>query len=76
MSEAEWLEIFSDNLRDLMNEQGYNQEQLSETTGLSQGTISNYLNKKRLPSVKALVNICYELNLSFDDLMDFGSRID
>lgn len=76
MSEVEWLETFAGNLRDLMIEQGYNQEQLSEATGLSQGTISNYLNKKRLPTIRALVNICYEMNLSFDELMDFGSRID
>lgn len=76
MSEVEWLDIFSDNLRDLMEERGYSQRDLAETTGLSESAISMYLNKQRIPNVRAITNIVYELGLSFDDLLDLGDRFD
>lgn len=76
MSENEWLDIFAENLLELMKEKGYNQINLAESTNLSKGTISSYINKRKVPGIRALVNIAYELNISFDDLMDFGDRID
>lgn len=76
MSENEWLDIFAENLLELMKEKGYNQIDLAESTNLSKGTISSYINKRKVPGIRALVNIAYELNISFDDLMDFGDRID
>ena len=76
MSELEWLDIFSDNLRDLMEERGYSQRDLAEATGLSESAISMYLNKQRIPNVRAITNIVYELGLSFDDLLDLGDRFD
>ena len=75
MSESEWLNIFSDNLLELMVDKGYSQSDLADLCGLSKATISSYINKRKVPGIKALVNIAYELNISFDDLMDFGDRI-
>lgn len=76
MNEQEWIEIFGDNLKSLMEEKGYNQQNLSDAIGISQPTISRYLQKRQMPTIKALVNLVYELNVSFDELMDFGSRIE
>lgn len=75
MSEQEWLDIFGDNLRDILIETGYSQKDLAETTGLSEGAISSYINKKRMPCIRALINISYELGISLDELMDFDDRI-
>lgn len=75
MSEVEWINIFGDNLIDIMNEQGYNQEQLADVTGLTQATISKYINKKQMPSIKAIINLSYALDCTTDELIEFGDRI-
>lgn len=75
MTEAEWLDIFSDNLIDMLNEQGYSQEELAYETNLSQSTISKYINKKQMPSLKAIINIAYALDCNIDELIDFGEKI-
>ena len=75
MTEAEWLDIFSDNLMDMLNEQGYSQEELAYETNLSQSTISKYINKKQMPSLKAIINIAYALDCSIDEFIDFGEKI-
>lgn len=76
MSEMEWLHIFGDNLQCIMDEYCVTQYQLAEMTGLSQGTISKYVNKIQMPTVRALLAISYALDESLDDLMDFGDRIE
>lgn len=75
MTEVEWLDIFSANLIDMLNEQGYSQEELAYETNLSQGTISKYINKKQMPSLKTIINIAYALDCSIDELIDFGDTI-
>lgn len=75
MSELEWLDIFAGNLAEILWEIGMTQKELAELTGLSEGTISNYLNRRQLPGVKAIVNIGYALNIDLNELIDFGDRI-
>ena len=75
MNEFEWLDIFGDNLRDLMAGSGMTQGDLAKELGVSESTISKYLNKRQFPGVKTLVNLAYALDCSLDDLMDFGDRI-
>ena len=76
MSEMEWLEIFSGNLKDLMKETRMTQEELAEESRIDQSTISRYLNKKRIPTVRAIVNLSYALNCDMADLIDFGDSIE
>lgn len=72
MSELEWMDIFADNLRSLMNEERMSQNELSRRTGISQGTISRYLNKQCMPSVPALVNIAHVFRgIEITDLLYF-----
>jgi transcriptional regulator with XRE-family HTH domain len=75
MSEIEWLEIFGDNLINLLDKEGMTQRELAEATGLSEGTISSYINKRKIPGIKAIINMAYVLECSIDDLIDFGDTI-
>lgn len=75
MTELEWLAIFGVNLMEMLHENGMTQRDLADDTGLSEGTISNYIRGRQLPGVKAIVNIANALNCSIDDLIDFGDRI-
>lgn len=77
MSEVEWMNIFAGNLRSLMEESRMTQRELSRRTGISEGTISRYLNAQCMPSVNALVNIAYEFPLaSINDLLCFDDRME
>lgn len=75
MSEYEWLQTFGDNLRDLLIDAGMSQQELSDETGLSRSAISRYINKQKMPGLKAVINIAYALDCSLDDLIDFGDKI-
>ena len=69
ISETEAIEIFSDNLRDIMEDARINLSELARESRLTQCTISKYLNKQRMPSMKAIMNLCYALNCSYQDLL-------
>lgn len=71
MSEAEWLDAFGDNLASLLNECGMSQRELAEISGLSESSISYYINKQKMPGVKAVINIAHALKIDIDDLIDF-----
>lgn len=76
MSELEWLEIFADNLVDRMNEAGITQKELAKESGLEQSTISRYITKQRMPTIKAVINLGYVLDCDFNDFIDFGDIIE
>ena len=69
ISELEAIEIFGDNLRDLMEDVRINQSELAKESRLTQCTIIKYLNKQRMPSMKAIMNLCYALNCDYNDLL-------
>lgn len=69
MSEVEFMDIFGDNLRDLMEEVGVGQNQLAREIGVSNQTISYYITKKRMPSLPTFINICIALECDPDDLV-------
>lgn len=75
MTELEWMDIFGDNLRDILKEYGMTQRQLAEETGLTESTISNYINKRKIPSMRAIVNIANALDISTDELINLDDRI-
>lgn len=75
MSEVEWMDIFGDNLRDILKEQNMSRRELAQVLGLSEVTISNYINKKQMPTMEVIVNMAYELSISVDELINFGDRV-
>ena len=75
MTEIEWINIFGDNLITMLQERRMTQRDLSDMTGLSEATISKYVNKQQAPSLKAIINISWALNVDVTELIDFGERI-
>ena len=76
MSQQEWLDIFGDNLANILEEQRISQKELSRLTGLSESTISKYINKLQMPTVRAIIHISYALNWSFEDMLNYGDIIE
>ena len=76
MSELEWMDIFGDNLRDALKDANMSQRELAEVTGLHESTISRYIHKTLFPSLQAIINISYALDMGIDELVDFGAPID
>ena len=76
MSEMDWLDIFGDNLIDMLKEARMSQRELADESGLSEATVSAYINKKKIPGLRAIINMAYALNCSTDELIDFGDQID
>lgn len=75
MSEQQWLDIFGDNLRDILIEQGYTQKDLAEAIGVTEATISRYIRKQRIPTIKNLINMSMELGIDLEEFANFGERI-
>lgn len=69
MSEYEFIDIFADNLRDIMCEENISQSELAKRSLLDRTTVNRYLSKERMPSLKAVVNIAHVLNCSIEDLI-------
>lgn len=69
------MDIFGDNLRDILKEQNMSRRELAQVLGVSEVTISNYINKKQMPTMEVIVNMAYELSISVDELIDFGDRV-
>ena len=76
MSQQEWLDVFGDNLLSILEEERISQKELSRLTGLSESTISRYINKSQMPNVRAIINISYALNWSFEDMLNYGSMLE
>lgn len=76
MTELEWMKIFGENLAEIMGEQGYTQRDLARSTNLSESAISNYVRGRQMPTLRAIINMAYELNQDFNDFIDFGDRIE
>lgn len=76
MTQFEWQRTFGDNLASILEEQGMNQSQLARDAGLSVSRISDYINKRAVPSVFAIINMAYALDMSIDEFIDFDERIE
>lgn len=75
MPEVEWMDIFGDNLRDILKEQNMSRRELAQVLDISEATVSRYINKKQMPTMEVIVNMAYELSISIDELIDFGDRV-
>ena len=75
MTLREWTEIFGDNLVDLMESKHMTQQELAKASGLSIGSINAYVRKQSPPSIKAIINLAYALDVDLNELLDFGDTI-
>jgi transcriptional regulator with XRE-family HTH domain len=76
MTLKEWIDIFGDNLAEILEEKGMSQYDLANDANLSPGSVSAYINKQSPPGIKAIINIAYSLDMDVDELVDFGDRIE
>lgn len=75
MTEREWMKTFGDNLAYQLREADMTQDELAERTGLTQATISRYVNGAQFPGVRAIVNIANAFDCSTDELINFDNTI-
>ena len=75
VSEIEWLDIFGNNLADILKDEYMTRKELSEVLNMTEATISRYINKRQMPTMKVIINMAYELSITVDDLIDFGDNI-
>lgn len=76
MTREDWQEIFGENLSSILKERGMSYRQLALKTGLSVSRISDYINENATPTIYALINISYALDMSLDELANFDEEID
>lgn len=76
MKESQWGLEFSHVLKGLLIENRMSQKELAGKAGLSQATITGYLNRHKKPSIKALINLSYALDCPLNDLVDYGEPIE
>lgn len=75
MTETEWLDIFGDNLKSILEERQMTQSELANVLGVETRTLNRYIMKQRIPTIKNVINIAYALDCSLDELIDFGDTI-
>lgn len=61
--------LFSDRLKELMQEQSLNQVKLAEQIGLQQSTISSWLHGKKEPCIASLWILADYFNVDIDFLV-------
>lgn len=76
MSEKDFLDCLVENLIELMRDNQMSQRELAELSGLSEGTISRYLSKKSMPTLKAAVNMSIALCCELTELVYFDDYIE
>lgn len=67
--EAGWKMTISERIFALMRERGISQKELSDQTGISQSTISDWKRKKTNPSADKLKVICDVLRVTLYELL-------
>ena len=75
MTEIEWMDIFGDNLRDILKDFNMTQLELADAAGVAEGAVSSYINKKRMPSLRNAINISVALDLTLDELFYFDDKV-
>ena len=75
MTQLEWRNIFANNLIGILEERGMSQAQLARDASLSVSRISDYINMNATPTIFAIINMAYALDMEVDELVDFDKRI-
>ena len=70
-TEESWKREFASKLIKMMANKGCDQTYLSEISGVSQVSISNYLNKKAIPNCYTVFKLSKALGCTVSELIDF-----
>ena len=74
-SKEDYMDIFADNLADLMERRGFDDISLAKEARMKSTTILGYKNRRTLPTIKSIVNLAHALGCSIEELIDFGAPI-
>lgn len=74
-SKEDYMDIFADNLADLMEKRGFDDISLAKEAHMKSTTILGYKNRRTLPTIKSIVNLTHALGCSIEELIDFGAPI-
>lgn len=75
ITQYRFLKEFGENLKAELEDSRETLEELSEDTGISIASLSNYVNGNQMPSLKAFINILCAFDLEPEDLVDFSRRV-
>lgn len=76
MTESRWRKFFSIRLQELILERGMTENSLSTVSGLGQPAIWKYTHCLRTPSALSILKLAYALDVTTDELIDFGETVD
>lgn len=72
-STSDWKRDFRDSLIERMSDCGYTQDSFAKAIGVSQKSMSNYLNTKTMPSGYVISKMAKVLRCATDDLIYFDN---
>ena len=75
MTQNEWREIFKDNLSSILREKKMTQAELAKDAGLSTSRVSEYINGYATPTIFAVINMAYALDVDVGEFIDFGESV-
>ena len=67
-------EIFSNNLKRLLDDQGIDQSKLADLVGVKQPTVSSWITTNKYPRIDTIVKIAKALNVKASDLTEEQTR--
>ena len=76
MTQEEWRDIFGSNLASILRDRNMSQNELAKETGLSTSRISDYIHGYSSPSVFAVINMAYALDVDAGEFIDFEESIE
>ena len=75
MSDIEWLRNFGNTLNEILEYTNTSREELADILGMSQATISRYINGLQMPDIRTVLLIAHEFDWHVDDLVNFGDEV-
>ncbi|EPI47065.1 DNA-binding helix-turn-helix protein [Gardnerella vaginalis JCP8151B] len=65
---------WQEKVKNLMNDRGINQKQLSQLSGITESSVSRYLRSERRPRLDIVVNFAKAFGVATDYLLDDGEE--
>lgn len=69
MKKKVFINNFSVYLALMIQDNGMTQKEVAEMAGISEASLSGYINQKRLPDIATLTNLVNVLECSYEDLL-------
>ena len=66
--------VFKKNLRRLLEQNNLNQAEFAKKIGVTEATVSRYVNGNRIPSTKIIGKIMKTLDCTYDELFEEGKE--